>query len=178
MHFSEPKKRFKFLLLSLTLCFSFLFSGMTPSLIRAEEEGEDPIGDFVTRAYTLILEREPEEEGFLFWKESIVKGERTAADLVNEFMISEEFRARDLRQEQQMDIIYHVMFDRDPDEAGISYWLFYLDCGVSISAIINGFTHSEEFTTLCKKYNIVPGEVKPIENRDLNLNVTAYVARA
>ncbi|MBO4494410.1 MAG: DUF4214 domain-containing protein [Clostridiales bacterium] len=172
------RNRFRSLLLACALCFSILFSGMVPAAARAEEEQEDPIGAFVTRAYTLILDREPEEEGFAFWKESIEKGERTAANLVNEFMTSEEFTARSLDQDQQMEIIYHVMFDREPDEAGMQYWLNYLDCGVSISAIINGFTHSEEFTALCEKYNIVAGEVTPIENRDLNLNVTAYVARA
>jgi len=169
--------RVRLLLLVVALAASFILPGFSASFLRAEEE-EDPIGDFVTRAYTLILEREPEEEGFAFWRESIGKGEMTAANLVNEFMTGEEFTARDLTDEQKMDIIYHVMFDRDADEAGMTYWLHYLDCGVSISAIINGFTHSEEFTTLCKKYNMVPGEVVPIENRDINLNVTSYVARA
>ncbi|MBR3057856.1 MAG: DUF4214 domain-containing protein [Clostridiales bacterium] len=170
--------RFRQALLAVIVCFSLVLSGFVPAILRAEDEQEtDPVAEFVTRAYSLILEREPEKEGFDYWHGAIKKKTMSAAFMLNGFMTSPEFQGRNLSKEEQLDIVYHVMFDREPDEGGFSYWMGYMKAGVSITAIINGFAKSEEFTVLCEKYGIVPGKLRTGENRDLNMEVTAYVAR-
>jgi len=162
---------------ALLLSFAILVGVLLPKNIRAEE-GTDPLGEFVIRAYELILEREPEEEGFAFWHESLTKGERTAANLINEFIISKEMTDRNLPYDEQIEILYHVMFDREGDEAGKKYWLDYMDDGFSISSVVDGFTRSEEFAKVCERFGIVPGSVDPVENRDKNKGVTRYCSRA
>ena len=135
--------------MALLLCMALLFTGMIPAA-RADE-GDDPIAAFIERAYNLILDREAEEGGFEFWYENITTGQMSAAELVNGFMTSEEFNNRALPDEQKLDILYHVMFDREPDEGGFAFWMNFLDCGVSISGVVNGFTTSEEFAAVCAK---------------------------
>ena len=161
------------------ICLSLALTVMLPVRSRADEEPEpDPIAEFVERAYLLILDREAEPDGFVFWYDNITQGSMTAAQLVNGFMTSEEFNNRDLSDEEKLDILYHVMFDREPDEGGFAFWKNFMECGVSISAIVNGFTTSDEFAAVCERFKMIPGSVSLGENRDLNLKVTEFVARS
>ena len=162
---------------ALVLCAAIFFGMFFPKgIIRAEEQS-DPLGDFVTRAYDLILDREPDPDGYAFWYKGLKSGEMTAAHLVNGFMISSEMYERHLTEDAQIDILYHVMFDRDADEAGKKYWLQYMEDGFSISSVVDGFTKSEEFLKVCEAFGITPGNVEPVENRDKNQGVTKYVSR-
>ena len=162
--------------LALLLSVALLIGVFLPKNVRAGD-GSDSLGEFVTRAYQLILDREPEEAGFAYWYDSLTNGERTAANLINEFIISREMTDRNLPYDEQIDILYHVMFDRDADDAGKKYWLDYMDEGFSISSVVDGFTRSQEFVKVCEKFGITPGHVDPVENRDKNKGVTRYVSR-
>lgn len=44
--------------------------------------------------------------------------------------------------------LYQAAFDRQPDTAGLNYWLKQLDSGTSLAQIAAGFVQSNEFKTL------------------------------
>lgn len=44
--------------------------------------------------------------------------------------------------------LYQAAFDRQPDTAGLNYWLKQLDSGTSLAQIAQGFVQSNEFKTL------------------------------
>ena len=161
--------------MAILLAIAIMSTNLLPSTVRASD---DPIADFIDRAYELILDRKAEDAGFQYWYQNITAGSLTAADIVDQFFHTDEFTGRGINDEGQVEILYHVMFDREPDDGGKQYWLKYLDAGVSISGIINGFTQSPEFAEVCARYNMVPGTIPPVEGRDLNWNVTEFVSRA
>lgn len=44
--------------------------------------------------------------------------------------------------------IYQAAFDRAPDQAGVGYWMKFLDGGMSLKQVAQGFVGSAEFATL------------------------------
>jgi serralysin len=44
--------------------------------------------------------------------------------------------------------MYQAAFDRAPDEAGLGLWIAYLDAGVSVRDVAQGFANSDEFRAL------------------------------
>ena len=137
----------------------------------------DPVAEFVKRNYELILDREAEEDGLNYWTNSLKNKEMTAAEVVNGFMISEEFNGKGYSNEERVKFIYKVMLDREPDADGLNYWVGLLNAGVSDSFIVNGFATSEEFTGICKDYDIEAGTVSNLQWRDKNVGVTQFVGR-
>lgn len=138
---------------------------------------DDPLGDFVNRMYTIVLNREPEENGFNVWKQWLVSGEHTGAQMITAFLESKEFVARNLTDEEFCAICYKAMMGRDADEEGLNIWLSVLHNGVSNRFVISNFVASIEFTDICTSYGIVKGSVILEEARDLNYNVTSFVSR-
>ena len=117
---------------------------------------EDPVVQFVARSYSLILGRDGDAEGILFWANMLKNGTRTGADIVSDFCNSAEFTNRGLSSGEIVNILYNTMLNRSPDEGGLAYWTAQLDNGASSDAIISGFAGSEEFAGICAKYGIVP----------------------
>jgi len=44
--------------------------------------------------------------------------------------------------------IYRAAFDREPDQAGLGFWIEMLDRGVTLQVVADGFTRGEEFARL------------------------------
>ena len=133
--------------------------------------------DFVWRMYELVLDREPDLNGYELWKWSLIQKEKTAADIVYGFFLSKEFIERNLNDEEFTEICYHALMDRDSDEGGKKTWLNVLENGMSRTYVLRGFVNSGEFAALCGSYGIDKGTLNTAEPRDINAGVTAFVAR-
>jgi len=114
---------------------------------------------FLSRCYLLMQKREPDEGGLDYWTNAIVKG-KTAAEVVYEFINSNEFRARHLSNREIAEILYLTALNRAPEEEGMTYWLNRFDRGDTMAAIVNGFCESNEFKRICAAYGITSGAVK------------------
>ena len=123
------------------------------------------INEFVSRCYRIILGREADQGGLDTWYNELASGRKTAAEIINQFVISTEFRNKKLSNAETVEILYKAMIDRAPDPAGKSYWVGQLENGKPLQAIINGFCGSEEFKYLCKVYGIKPGTVAVPEDQ-------------
>ncbi len=137
-----------------------------------------PIEAFVTRSYRLILEREPDVEGFEYWTESLKSGERVAVDIVSLFVNLEEYSGKHVSGEEFVTTMYRVMMNREPDQEGLTYWVDVFNSPCSYNGIINGFLNSpqQEFQGICAEYGIEVGSVT-IEPRDESPNLTKFLAR-
>jgi len=111
---------------------------------------------FVTRFYQQCLSREPDSPGLTGWTNALLNGSLTGSDIAWSFIFSDEFINRYTTNEDFVTILYRAFFNREPDSAGYSGWLNMLYDGTSRSAVLDGFTGSQEFRNLCGSYGITP----------------------
>ncbi len=138
---------------------------------------ENKLNEFVKRLYTITLEREPSDEEVAFWAESLLVGATDGANAAYTFVFGEEFTMKNVDDAEFVKVLYRTLFGREADQEGYEVWMGYLDDGVTREGIFKGFVESEEFALLCSWYGITPGTIKPTEIRDVNVQITAYVAR-
>ena len=147
------------------------------SLFSAETEAYDSVEAFVTRLYTLVLNREGDSDGIKYWSEKLIHGTASGADIIYGFVFSTEFKNRNLSNEDYVEILYNAIFDRPSDNSGKVYWVDFLNNGLTRYYVCAGFTNSDEFKNLCNKYNINAGGLKLTSYTDCNPNTTKFVAR-
>jgi hypothetical protein len=108
----------------------------------------------VTRFYQQCLNRQPDAAGLNAWTNTLLSGAQTGADVARGFILSQEFINRHTTDEQFLTIMYRAFFNREPDAGGYNVWLNSMRGGASRESVLDGFTHSQEFATLCNRYNI------------------------
>ncbi len=135
------------------------------------------IRQFVTRMYTIVLNRSPETVGMDAWTEYLYNAQCTGAQMLQAFIEGDEFVARGLSDNAFMDVMYRAVMGREPDTEGMEAWLTALSNGVSRTYVLSGFTGSTEFTDICNDYGITKGNVVTTEGRDRNYKVTCFVQR-
>lgn len=135
-----------------------------------------PVAKFVERLYRVILNREPDPEGYINHVTNLNKG-RSACDVAYDFIFADEFVNGGLSNEEVVRRLYKVFLDREPDDEGFENWTKVLDSGCSYGALMYGFSQSAEFSRICESYGIVRGNYSVTENRDKSPSLTAFVNR-
>ncbi len=135
------------------------------------------VTDFVTRLYTLVLERNPDPTGLNEWVQVLMDKETTGAEVVRDFILSPEFVDKNVSDEAYIEILYNTCMNRPSDNNGKSAWLKRFEDGFSRTYVLRGFIESDEFSKICKSYGIERGNIKLTEYRDQNDGVTRYVTR-
>ena len=138
---------------------------------------EDPVGDFVTRLYRLVLNRKPDQNGLLHWSNILKNKALTASEVVHEFFKSEEFLKRNIDDEMFVTIVYQTCLNRHPEQGGFKTWMNCLQNGLTRDFVLNGCLGSEEFSNICLKHGIDQGEMILSDIRDQNPNITRFVHR-
>lgn len=126
----------------------------TPEIIQNPEEKTTP---FITRCYTAILTREPDESGLNYIKDKVKDGNITAVDIINGFISSSEFKSKNKSNDEIVEALYNAMFNRPSDAEGKANWVGRLNAGESIDDIINAMAESEEFKIVCAESGLEPG---------------------
>lgn len=134
--------------------------------LSTEEQGvlgavmpADKVEAFVTRCYWLILGREPEQQGLKHWSELLKAKQLTAAEVISGFLNSPEFRNKRKPAEDLVEILYRTMLNRASDDGGRRAWIKVITDGASMNKLINGFSNSPEFRSLCEGYGIESGSL-------------------
>lgn len=132
---------------------------------------------FVSRCYSKVLERDPEEAGLQGWADQLEAGSICGAHVAYGFFFSEEFTSKNVSNEEYVTILYRVFFDREPDTEGFKYWVDLLNNGKDRMSVYGGFANSQEFDNLCANYGIATGCY--VENCIIptQQGVNAFVAR-
>lgn len=132
---------------------------------------------FVNRLYQILLNRSAELEGLSAWTKNLMSGESTSAEIVSGIIFSDEFKSRNLSYADAIECLYQAMLGRGSDEAGKNAWVANMNNGMTYTSIINGFAGSAEFSQICSEYGISAGNVEITEPRDMNSDVTGFIAR-
>ena len=110
---------------------------------------------FIVRNYRLCLGREPDVNGLNAWCSQILTGVNTAKQAAYGFVFSNEFKGKNLSDEDYVRTLYRVFMDREADNAGLESWLKVLREGESREHVFNGFADSPEFREICQSYGIL-----------------------
>ena len=135
------------------------------------------IDGFIKRLYNLCFNREPDDDGFIDWRNALVNKSKSGAVVAHGFFMSDEMKLRNLSDEDFVELLYRVMMNRASDAGGKAYWLERLAAGVSREGVYKGFAESAEFTNICASYGIERGSIAVHEGRDLNTGLTMFVSR-
>ena len=149
----------------------------TPYLERVEM-----VEQFVFRLYETALGREPDPSGFINWQSRIMTGRSTGASVAYSFIFSTEFLAKNVTNEEYVDILYRTLLNREPEPAGMTNWLNHLNARMSRERVFSSFVNSPEYRALCLSYGIAHGTFTPpagkqtfyIPSRDI---IEAFVTR-
>ena len=132
---------------------------------------------FTPRLYRNFLKREPDETGLGDWVDALYSGRATGAKIVSGFVLSKEYQANSLSDEEYVAAMYRIIFNREPDKDGLRSWVSVLDNGCTNKKILEGFISSNEFYNLCKDLGIKVGSYMSVEIADNNYLVASFVAR-
>ena len=132
---------------------------------------------FVQRMYNVALNRNADAAGLNNWTSQLKSGKKTAADLIDGFFFSDEYKGKKKSADEMIADCYNAMLDRSPDATGKANWKLRFNVGMSMQAICKGFVGSNEFKGLCKTYGIKPGTINLRLAKDENYERTYFVYR-
>lgn len=134
---------------------------------------------FVTRLYKMCLDREADPGGFDDWTNKLCNGQVSGAEAAFGFFFSKELQAKNVTDEEYVELLYNVMMGRASDPAGKADWVYKLNNGVGREGVYRGFAESVEFNGICNDYGIIRGSVNinKLEGRSKNPGLTTFVSR-
>lgn len=135
------------------------------------------IAGFVDRLYEIALGREADEQGKENWINALVddKVDTDAARVAWGFIGSTEYSQKNRSNEDYLEDLYKIFWDRDSDVGGEQSWLNVMDTGISRKYIANKFAKSAEFSQICQQYGVERGNIPLTELRDLHQQVAVMV---
>ena len=124
----------------------------------APQVSQTEIEIFTTRLYKVCLGRTPDKEGLKTWADLLEAKEATGVSAAYGFVFSNEFKAKNLCNEDYVEQLYEAFMGRKADASGKSTWVNLLESGTTREEVFNGFALSKEFEGLCNQYGIEQGK--------------------
>ena len=124
---------------------------------RVNADPNPGVGDFVNRLYGYALGRTPDPEGFNDWCYKLQCGETNGADVARGIIFSQEALNLNLDDSCFVDMLYHVFFNRAPDETGMQVWVNALAEGADRGDVMMGFINSGEWADVCASAGMYSG---------------------
>ena len=131
---------------------------------------------FIALLYENTLGRHPVQSEIAYWEKQISSG-KTGAEVAYGFLFSKEFEGKNYSNADYVEHLYLSLMGRPSDAGGKAQWMKTLEDGMSRTYVFKQFINSPEFGNLCRNYGIARGSVTLTEARDINYNVTRFVAR-
>lgn len=140
------------------------------------EEEMAPIAAFVDRLYTNVLQRTYDKTGLNYWVDELMTGVETGAQVAGGFFFSPELEAKNLSNEEFVNLLYQVMMNRVPDQSGLDYWVGLMENGYGKAGVFREFVDSDEFHFICDDYGIEAGTYA-VTGASRNPGLSAFMTR-
>ena len=136
------------------LCSGYGIDRGTIGLSQARDQNEG-VTRFVARCYRQALGREYETNGLESWCKVIINGSNTPKQAAQSFIFSDEFKQKNLSNEEYVKTLYRTFMDREADETGLRGWTAVLDSGREDRVkVLDGFADSAEFAEIMARYGL------------------------
>ncbi len=133
--------------------------------------------EFVERLYTIALNRPSEQEGKQYWVDQVTKKGATGADCARFFLLgAPEFMQRKLSNEDFLETLYQVFFNRGSDPEGKAFYLNAFATGASKQYVVECFIESREWCDVCADYGVKSGVRNPCGTKPSRMAI-AFVIR-
>ena len=119
-----------------------------------EGTSDSRVEQFVDRLYSVALNRAADVDGRAYWVDILSNQRESGSKVARGFIFSTEFISRDLDNEEFVETLYSVFFNRVATDDEIDNWVDALEAGASRSAVVNGFAASEEWANSCEAYGV------------------------
>ena len=126
------------------ICDSIGLPPGTVELKDAKDRNYDVTG-YVARFYTLMLNRVPSSGELNSWCNLYFSNKTTIENMLVSLVSSQEFKNGNLSNDEFINAVYQVVFERAADESGRQYILGRLARGTSRAEITRGLVRSKEF---------------------------------
>ncbi len=171
------------------------FGTLETTFIIEEAQSSDPVEAFAQRLYRNILGRSADAEG-LAAQVSALRSGVAPAEIAYNYFNSAEYFSKGETAEQTVERVYQVMFGRASDKDGKAFWAGKMNDGMSVRAVIAGFSQAQEYKDYFSKIGLNNDEI-PVysgfadkvwnddgreiysggNDRDLNQGATAFAKR-
>ncbi len=118
--------------------------------VQAVYVNEEKAKSFINRCYSCILGREANAAELNNWIGQMTNGTKTPDQIARGFLFSNEFKGRNVSNEDLVKILYKVYMNRDADPEGLKTWTEKLDNGTSLNDLLNTFSKTSEFKAVVK----------------------------
>ncbi len=143
----------RFVLIGLmSLCLS------TVSIMPRAQTKEDFLNGFLDNVYSIMLNREADEEGKLYWKQQILDGKTGILNFLNQMLDQKEFEELNISSEDFINKAYSLLMNRDSEEEGFNYWMDKLGNNSGNEQklnLINDMAHADEFMSKVNEHGIL-----------------------
>ena len=140
----------------------FLVSEEYKNLCKKYGIKRDSTRTFVRRFYKIILGRTDDQitpEELDVWQTALDAKALTGSDMARDWINTRpEFLQRELTEEEFVQIVYNVVFDRDADPTGLATWTGELKSGKTRAEVLDAILASPEFIDTCAEYGIEAGK--------------------
>lgn len=161
--------------LCVVLALMMIFTIMPLTTIKTK--ASYGIDQFVERCYRVTFNRDPDQEGFNYWRNRINNGELVGSTTVYYFIFSDEYKALNRNDEEFVNDLYTMFMGRAADQEGYEYWCGKLQQGVSREEVFAGFANSQEFFQICHDWDLQSGFFTNDYPVDQVNNINLFVER-
>ncbi len=109
---------------------------------------------FVNRLYNKALGRNGEPDGINHWCNIILTKTKTPEEVAEKFINSEEFRMKNLSDEEYVKVLYRTFMGREYDQEGLEHWIGELERGCTRENILHRFANSAEFKIIMGEFGL------------------------
>ena len=113
---------------------------------------------FVHRNYEVFLDRRPDRSGLNHWTGTMLFHGFTGSRVAENFVFSNEFRNRNMTDEQFVRYMYNGMMGRQPDQSGLNFWMGQMSRFSTQEQgrrfVFQGFASSPEFAAICAGFGV------------------------
>ncbi len=109
---------------------------------------------YAEHLYKTVLGRDPDEDGWKYWTESLDAGRITPVQTLFMFLESRELQKHGWSDENYVKILFHSICDREPSEEEINRYKDLLGNGYSRNYVAARVTELGEFDKVCRKYGV------------------------
>ena len=100
------------------------------------------------------MNRGSDPEGIKYWSEQIANEEWDPVAVAKFFIISKEFEAKNLNDEEYVKVLYRTFMGREFDKEGLNYWLQRLYNGDTRETVLESFAGCPEFQNIVKSFGL------------------------
>lgn len=129
---------------------------------------------FAVRTYEVIFNKAFDKDSE--WLADVIGGEVDGAAIVTRLIHSSEFEGLNINEQDYINVLYEMSFERSPQPEERQNWVNNLRMGYSRDFVLQKFVNIEEFTEICDMYGIERGAL--LENGEaVHIDVVRFINR-